>query len=245
MKKVLCIFIFFMSFLFAQDTNLIVKQKKALYIQNMIELEEKIAFEYEKYLLSEFKIPTMADLMKDGYLGTNFSHKNTMSSSKVISFKSSSDLKIKFAIDTKTEDYLVELYVRDLYRDRTSVLVKKNSNGLTDSSLSYVKILLKSDEAKTIYKILTNEKKEILKSCNTAGKVKKYCNKNTQTIRWHYGDSSWIEYSKKNFNNDNVTIRNVSITDDKFDDLVTGTYVYVENGPKYLKLPSNILMKIE
>lgn len=244
MKKLLFISIFLISNLFAQDTNLMVKQKKALYIQNMIDLEERIAFEYEKYLLTEFKIPTIKDLMSSTYLGSNFSQKNMMSSSKLISFKDAKNLKIKFAIDSKAEDYLLALYKRDLYRDRTSVKIIKNNNNLADSSLSYVKITLQSEEAKTIHSILLDNK-TILKSCENDNKINKYCNKNINTLRWHFEDSSWIEYSKKDFNLGNVTLRNVSKTHSKLNDLAVGRYIYIENGPKYVKTINNTILKVE
>lgn len=80
--------------------NLTAQKQNALYIQKMIEIEENIAKNFEKYILTEFKLPTMNDLISDEYLGTNFSVSNKMGEN--IDFKSSSDLQLKYAI-TKDE----------------------------------------------------------------------------------------------------------------------------------------------
>lgn len=112
------LFLFF-NFSFCED-NLAAQKQNVLYIQNMIEIEEKIAKNFEKYLLTEFSIPTMEDLKDDDYLGSNFSVSNRMGEN--IDFKSSSDLQIKYAIsnnylkrsaNSEEENYLVQLYNRD------------------------------------------------------------------------------------------------------------------------------------
>ena len=93
-KYLLFILLFTLS-LKAED-SLNAQKQNALYVQNMIEIEENISKMFEKYLLTEFKIPTLDNLKTDDYLGSNFSTTNKMGSN--IAFESTSDLKIKYAI---------------------------------------------------------------------------------------------------------------------------------------------------
>ena len=153
-KYLLFILIFTLS-LKAED-SLNAQKQNALYVQNMIEVEENIAKMFEKYLLTEFKIPTLDNLKTDDYLGSNFSSTNKMGSN--IAFENTSDLKIKYAITNETyrnektsgiDNYIVKLYNRDLYRKYTSAY--EDSSDLTKS---YIEIILQSDEAKTIFTLL-------------------------------------------------------------------------------------------
>jgi hypothetical protein len=236
-KKIVLIFSFFL-FLNADD-NLIAQKQNTLYVQNLIEIEENIAKMFEKYLLTEFKFPTLEELRTNEYLGTNFSLENKMGSS--IAFEDISNLKIKYAI-TKNEyrtqkandieNFIVQLYNRDLYRDYTSAYDD------VDITKSYIKILLKSEEAKSILSIL-KDGKTIQKSCS-GSLTDTYCNNNQKTFRWYNSSSQWIEYDKISLNNGNVTISSAGLlTDSKLNDLAVGTYIFVENTSKYVKL--NIL----
>jgi hypothetical protein len=225
----------------AQDA-LALKQQNALYIQNLIEIEEKIAENFEKYLLTEFKIPTLTDLKTNDYLGTNFSVSNKMGED--IAFKSTSELKIKYAV-TKDEyikenvedidNYIVQLYNRDLHRNRTSIYYEKDS-----LSSSYSLIKLQSSEAENIFEIL-NSGKTIAKTCvvetGEPSLTDTYCNNNEKSIRWYNSSSSWIEYSKKNFTSGNVTIKSSALLgDSKLEELPIGTYIFVQNGSKYVNI---------
>ena len=79
------------------EDSLMSQKQNTLYVQNLIELEEKIARNFEKYILTEFKLPAMSDLIDDKYLGSNFSVKNRMGID--IAFLSASELKIKYLIE--------------------------------------------------------------------------------------------------------------------------------------------------
>jgi len=228
-KKILLILVFLTS-LNAED-NLIVERQNTLYVQNLIELEEKIAKMLEKYLLTEFKIPTLDDLKTDSYLGSNFSLDNRMSSN--IAFEDINNLKIKYAItnnDYRINDrYLIDLYNRDLYRDYTTAYND------VDITKSFVQIVFQSNEVKTIFNLL-KAGNTIAKTC-TSALVNTYCNNNQRTIRWYNASSQWIEYDKINFNNGNVTVSSSSLlTNTKLNDLAVGSYIFVENLSKYIKL---------
>lgn len=238
------LFLFF-TFSFCED-NLAAQKQNVLYIQNMIEIEEKIAKNFEKYLLTEFSIPTMEDLKDDDYLGSNFSVSNRMGED--IDFKSSSDLQIKYAIsnnylkrsaNSEEENYLVQLYNRDLYRDYTTAFY--DSSNLENS---FVEFKLKSQEAKTIFSILKNGN-SIEKTC-VASLKSTYCNNNDRTIRWYNSASKWIEYDKKDFENGNVTVFDLSVkNDEKLNNLKVGAYVFVQNSSRYIKLIDNKILKVD
>ena len=234
-KYLLFILIFTLS-LKAED-SLNAQKQNALYVQNMIEVEENIAKMFEKYLLTEFKIPTLDNLKTDDYLGSNFSSTNKMGSN--IAFENTSDLKIKYAITNETyrnektsgiDNYIVKLYNRDLYRKYTSAY--EDSSDLTKS---YIEIILQSDEAKTIFTLL-KAGNTIAKTCSSTLKST-YCNNNNKTIRWYNASSQWIEYDKINFNNANITLSDSGLKDDsKLNDLAVGSYIFVQNLYKYVKL---------
>ena len=236
MIKYLLFILLFTLFLKAED-SLNAQKQNALYVQNMIEIEENISKMFEKYLLTEFKIPTLDNLKTDDYLGSNFSTTNKMGSN--IAFESTSDLKIKYAItndlyrNEKTsgiDNYIVKLYNRDLYRNYTSAYEDS-----TTLSKSYIEIVLHSDEAKTIFSLL-KDGNTIAKTC-TSILTSTYCNNNQKTIRWYNASSQWIEYDKINFNNANITLSSIGLlSDSKLNDLAVGSYIFVENLSKYVKL---------
>lgn len=226
----------FILFLNADDI-LNAQKQNTLYVQNLIEKEEQIAKAFEKYILTEFKIPTINNLKTDDYLGSNFSFENKMGDA--IAFLDTNNLKIKYALskeeyrksraDVAINNYLVLLYNRDLYRDYTSVYDD------VDITKSYVSMLLKSEEAKTLYEILKGGS-VIEKECIST-LVNKYCNNNIKTYRWYNASSQWIEYNKINPNNSNITVSSPSLlSDTKLNDLAVGTYIFVENSTKYVKL---------
>lgn len=73
----------------------------------------------------------------------------------------------------------------------------------------------------------------------------KYCSVNETSIRWYNSTSNWIEYSKKDFDNGNVTVENTSLlSDTRLEALPVGTYIYLKNGAKYIKLMSSGTLKI-
>ena len=218
------------------NDDLTAQKQNTLYVQNLIEIEENIAKSFEKYILTEFKLPTMEDLIDDNYLGSNFSIKNRMGVD--IEFLDTKELKIKYLI-TKDEyrnskDFIAQLYNRDLYRDLTTVYYEEDINKKIDISKSYVEIKLQSDEAKTIFDLLKNNF-SIQKTCSS-NLANTYCNNSLKTIRWYNAGSQYIEYSKKDFNKGNVILSATSISgDSKLQDLMVGAYLFIA-GERYVKL---------
>ena len=244
MKILLFFSMIFILFLKADD-NLVLQKQNTLYIQNLIEIEEKIAKSFEEYLLTEFKFPEkIDDLIDNKYLGENFSLENKMGSS--IDFLDIANLKIKYLLNKdeyrksrtlNIDNYLVLLYNRDLYRNLTSVYEDK-----TDMEKSFIKIRLQNNEAKTIYTIL-KAGGIIEKECS-AGLINKYCNQNKNTLRWYNATSLWIEYDKNDFENGNVTTSMSQIaikTDLKINNLASGSYIFLKDSSKYIKFYDSIL----
>jgi hypothetical protein len=225
--------------LYADDT-IVQTKENVLRIQNMIELEEKIAENYEKYLLNEFTFPSMENLVNDTYLGSNFSVVNKFGSENISFIDSSKNdedgFKIKYAVTNNVELYVKELYERDLYRINT------HAYKVTDKA--YVLIKLKSKEAQNIYRILKSGFL-IAKTCSDSLK-NSYCSYDSSTIRWYNSASNWIEYSKKDFEDGNVTIVNSNVIfDTKLNNLKVGAYIYIENSAKYVKIIDNKILKVD
>jgi hypothetical protein len=221
------------------DDNLLAQKQNTLYVQNLIKIEENITKNFEKYILTEFKLPTIVDLIDDNYLGSNFSVENRMGVD--IDFLSTTELKIKYLI-TKDEyrdsdKYITQLYNRDVYRDLTTVYFERESNLKVDFTKSYVEMKLESDEAKTIF-LLLKDGNVINKECSSI-LVNVYCNNNQKTIRWYNATSQWIEYSKKEFNNGNITTSmgvSALMNEAKISDLAVGSYIFIKDISKYVKL---------
>jgi hypothetical protein len=234
--KIIAIFLMCFILLNAKD-RLIVQQQNVLYIQNLIEIEEKIARNFEKYLLEEFDIPTISELKTDDYLGSNFTTTNKFgpSTDLDISFVTSPNLKIKYAITEDVQIYVSGLYKRDLYRDMTSVY-----ENTSDVDKSYVSFELKSKEAENIFDIL-KAGANINSECSST-LTNTYCITNLNTIRWYDASSNWIEYNNSDFEEGNVTISTYGLlTNTKLDNLNVGAFIYVKNGDKYLKILDDIV----
>lgn len=230
MKTIITIFFISLSLLNAKDP-LVTQQQNVLYIQNLIEIEEKIASNFEKYLENEFEVPTIDDLKTDEYLGSNFTTTNKFGSETdlEISFLTEPNLKIKYAITKDVQLYVLGLYKRDLYRDMTTVY-----EDLDDPNESYVSFELKSKIAENIFEILKTG--ENIDSECTSILTETFCSVNINTIRWYDSTSRWIEYDKNDYEDGNVTISTSGLlTDTKLDNLNTGAYIFVKDGDKYLK----------
>lgn len=226
---------------FANPT--ILQKQNVLYVQKLIENEEAIAKAFEKYLLNEFKIPTIKDLLDNKYLGSNFSLENIMGENLKEDYKI--DKKLPYAItkeiyQNSDNSYIKALYNRDLYRDRTYVVDDEN----------YINIEFKSEEAKNIFNILYNGD-EIKKDCSSF-ESKKFCS--TSIYLRYYTTSSptqYIEFSKKDFLNGNVSISSLSNfdifrsdKDGKFQDLKIGSYLYDENII-YVKFSDDDILEVK
>ena len=122
MIKIILLITFYLISSFGDESNTLQKQN-VLYVQNLIDKEEKIAQNFEKYILTEFEIPTLVKLQKDEYLGSNFSFENIMGDPLSLD-TSGTKIKLKYAVSKKIsteQNYIVQLYNRELYREYTKV----------------------------------------------------------------------------------------------------------------------------
>jgi hypothetical protein len=234
----ICIILICLINLYSNDFKM-QQQEIVLRVQTLIEQEEKIAENFEKYLLTEFSFPTMENLVVDSYLGSNFSLLNNFGSSN-IAFQTEAGttnrLEIKYAVTNNVESFIKELYDRDLYRFKT--YIKRDGDSKT------LQIKLKSKEALNIYEILKSGA-TIAKTCSDNLK-NSYCNYDIGAIRWYNSASNWIEYSKKDFEDGNVTIVSSSVLNDvKLNNLKVGSYIFIENSAKYVKIIDNKILKVE
>ncbi|MDX9960109.1 MAG: hypothetical protein RBS32_01325 [Aliarcobacter sp.] len=246
MIKIILLITFYLISSFGDESNTLQKQN-VLYVQNLIDKEEKIAQNFEKYILTEFEIPTLVKLQKDEYLGSNFSFENIMGDPLSLD-TSGTKIKLKYAVSKKIsteQNYIVQLYNRELYREYTKV-----EFDTVNIEKSHIWFDLKSKEANTIYSILKGGE-SIEKTCS-AGLKNKYCNNNLKSIRYYDANSDWIEYSKKDFINGNITVSNERLISSdlngdnakNFKDVVTkvrklkvGAYIFVKENSekKYIK----------
>ncbi|OCL88851.1 hypothetical protein [Arcobacter porcinus] len=244
---------YFIFLIFILSSNLFaIDNKTILALSNIIEREEEIAKNYEEYILNEYKLPTMEDLLKEDiensdnyYLGSNFSRKNIFG--KSLSFYDA-NARLNSSLDENkfSNEYLKLYYKRDLYRDRTSVL---EENG----KLKYVQIVLKSQEAQNLFKILSSGY-EIIKVDKYADcKTDKYCvnpKDNIKTIRKYTATDAYIIYNIKDLEKGNIyiskKINNPPLKENdpiyiemEFDKLNIGTIIFSDSR-KYIKLDNGI-----
>ena len=224
------------------NESLIAQKQNTLYVHNLIEIEEKIAQNFEKYLLDKLQIPTINNLINENYLGINFSVQNKMGSN--IDFRDTNNLQIKYAIAKNefinSEDYLILLYNRDLYRDYTTVNFVTTSDKKIDLTKSFVEFKLKSPEAMTIFSILKNGE-TILENCS-AGLINKYCINDKKSIRWYNSSSNWIEYNIKEFNNGNITVSSENVITSEVEKLrllKIGSYIFIKDKTKNIKMAND------
>lgn len=235
MKKLILIFL--ITFSFAKDSRPVIQQK-VLFVEHLLKIEEKIALAYEEYLLNEYSLPTFTKLIDKGYLGGNFSKKNILGNE--LSFFSIKSLQLNYAIKDNRKPYLHELYKRDLYRKNSHLSSITSEEGITTK---FVQLNLISKEAITIRSIL-DEKHLIYKNCVTPIK-QTYCI-NKESIRWYESNSKWIEYDKENFEEANVTIVDISLLNNsKLHSLKFGSFVFIQNGAKYIKYLNNTFLRVK
>lgn len=221
------------------NESLIAQKQNTLYVHNLIEIEEKIAQNFEKYLLDKLQIPTINNLINENYLGINFSVQNKMGSN--IDFRDTNNLQIKYAITKNefinSEDYLILLYNRDLYRDYTTVNFVTTSDKKIDLTKSFVEFKLKSPEAMTIFNILKNGE-TIVENCSSS-LINKYCINDKKSIRWYNSSSNWIEYNIKEFNNGNITVSSENVITSEVEKLrllKIGSYIFIKDKTKNIKM---------
>ena len=233
--KALFLISIMMTFLLSRDSNL-VQQQNVLGIQKIITMEEEIAKQFEKYLLTEFKIPSLSELINDDYLGSNFSTSNrfgptiTLTVNKTTAPFLSLSYAVTKALDANNleiETYVNGLYSRDLYRNLTTA---------NDETGNYfTSFELESTNAQQIFNILKTISGSIEKSCSDT-LVSKYCMVNDDSIRWYNSVSNWIEYDLTKLNEGSATVNLYSMLSDvKALEIKVGKIVYLKNGSKYIK----------
>lgn len=234
MIKVLLLFLFVLNNINAND---MLKQKNVLTVKNIIQREESIAIEFEKYLLKELKIPAIGDLISDEYLGSSFKLSSNLGND--IQYNNINNLELKISINNPTNEnsYIKQLYIRELYRNNTIV----------DWTNGVVHMILKSDEAKNIFEIL--KAGAVIESTCSDTLVSKYCQPvdSKLSLRWYNSSSQWIEYNKKTFTNGPVAIFDEAMigTETKLDDLPIGTKIYIQDVGIKLKVDSTTYLGID
>lgn len=152
MKKLFFIFIFLSNIAFSLDLNDFEERKSVLEdIKSIILYEESIAIAYENYILSNYSIPTLAQIKTlIGDLTTQVSGITT-----TLTLNNSAITKISYALsdDLKSDDSIKALYESNTFRKRTYV---RNNE---------VYFILEDVFAKHLYDLMKSSNISVINNC--------------------------------------------------------------------------------
>lgn len=223
------------SFMYAEDSAFIEKQKLFLNVKTIIQEEESIARAYESFIINEKKLPiTFDELLTDDYLGTTFS---------LTSFDTSTASVDDFAyvkkINNRLKDTTLEndtniknLYESDLFRKKTYYF---------DSDTIGIK--LEDEFANHLY-FLSSTGGFNLIECGTTPK-KKYCTQDDDIYIYEEDAQTnlLMYYSVENFKTGPIIITSdtsLHITSDEFNYIPRGALLYDTEAVKYIKTTSSV-----
>lgn len=235
MKKLFFIFIFLSNIAFSLDLNDFEERKSVLEdVKSIILYEESIAIAYENYILSNYSIPTLAQIkVLIGDLTTQVSGITT-----TLTLNNSSITKISYALnDTlKADDSIKALYDSNTFRKRTYV---RNNE---------VYFILEDVFAKHLYDLMKSSNISVINNCPIVVF--------TTPINCKENNHIYIGLTKKlegglvvpntylmAYHIDKFKTGPIIITDDTskhlienaFNSIPKGALLYDTNGVKYLK----------
>lgn len=235
MKKLFFIFIFLSNIAFSLDLNDFEERKSVLEdVKSIILYEESIAIAYENYILSNYSIPTLAQIkVLIGDLTTQVSGITT-----TLTLNNSAITKISYALnDTlKADDSIKALYDSNTFRKRTYV---RNNE---------VYFILEDVFAKHLYDLMKSSNISVINNCPIVVF--------TTAVNCKENNHIYIGLTKKLegglvvpntylmvYHIDKFKTRPIIITDDTskhitesaFDSIPKGALLYDTNGVKYLK----------
>lgn len=232
MKKILFILFLLINSSFALDlTNFEDRQSALQDVKTIILYEESIAKAYEEYVLTNYKLPTLAEiktlignLTLVNNVGSNITLSNTLTK---ISYGLNSDLKADSSIKA--------LYESNTYRKRTYV---RNDE---------VNFFLEDEFAKHLYDLIKQNGSAIQDCPTTAFTTAVNCKENNhiyiKLTKKLDGlevvpNTYLIAYHIDNFKNGPIIISNDTskhITESAFDSIPKGALLYDTDGVKYVK----------
>lgn len=232
MKKLFFIFIFLSNIAFSLDLNDFEERKSVLEdVKSIILYEESIAIAYENYILSNYSIPTLAQIkVLIGDLTTQVSGITT-----TLTLNNSSITKISYALsdDLKADASIKALYDSNTFRKRTYVRNNEVYFILEDVFAKHLYDLIKTNG-----EIINADKPLISCSLNKVCKKNNHIYVKVQSLVSDMPDKYLMAYRIDKFKTGPIIITDDTskhITESAFDSIPKGALLYDTNGVKYLK----------
>lgn len=234
-KKLFLILILINSFFAEEITTFEGRQEALLKIRNIITQEESISRAYESYILKNYTVPALSNLITADYLGVGFTTNFDTTNFNTISLD---NLTLSYALKSdalKNDLKFKELYENDTFRDRTYFQDDK------------IYFLLVDEFAKHLYFLIKRQNSAILDCTNLLSK--RYCSNNNH-IYIYSSDTTKTDatllmyYHKDKFKTGPFIItNNVSEHSNiEFSSIPKGMVLYDNDGKKYIKTSTSIMV---
>jgi hypothetical protein len=233
-KKLFLILILVNSFFAEEITTFDARQEALLKIRNIITQEESIARAYESYILKNYNIPILSNLITADYLGVEFTTNFDTTNFNSISLD---NLTLSYAL--KSDALKNDLKFKDLYENDTF----RNRTYFQDNKIYY---LLLDDFAKHLYFLIKRQNSAILDCTNLLSK--RYCVNNnhiyiysSDTVKTNA--TLLLYYHKDKFKMGPFIITN-NISEHsniEFSSIPKGIILYDSDGKKYIKTSTSIM----
>lgn len=220
--------------LFAANSDLFIERQNNLdAIKQIIQEEEMVARAYEKYIINERKLPTIASLLSPLYLSTSFSLTSLVggTSFSISSTKATMTSRLlNTALNTDANFKL--LYEGNLYRKNTY---------FTDSSI--ISIKLTDSFARHLYYLMRNSGATSILPCTVL--LTKYCTENNHIFIYDNTDRTnlLMYYHIDRFKTGPIIVTSntsLHITSDEYNAIPKGALLYDTDGIKYIKTANSI-----
>lgn len=230
MKKLFFIFIFLSNIAFSLDLNNFEERKSVLEdVKSIILYEESIAIAYENYILSNYSIPTLAQIKTlIGDLTTQVSGITT-----TLKLGDSAITKISYALNDTVDTSIKALYESNTFRKRTYVRNNEVYFILEDVFAKHLYDLIKTNG-----EIINADKPLISCSLNKVCKKNNHIYVKVQSLVSDIPDKYLMAYHIDKFKTGPIIITDDTskhLIENAFNSIPKGALLYDTNGVKYLK----------
>ena len=235
MKKLFFIFIFLSNIAFSLDLNNFEERKSVLEdVKSIILYEESIAIAYENYILSNYSIPTLAQIKTlIGDLTTQVSGITT-----TLKLGDSAITKISYALNDTVDTSIKALYESNTFRKRTYVRNNEVYFILEDVFAKHLYDLIKTNG-----EIINADKPLISCSLNKVCKKNNHIYVKVQSLVSDIPDKYLMAYHIDKFKTGPIIITDDTskhLIENAFNSIPKGALLYDTNGVKYLKTLNGI-----
>lgn len=223
------------SSLFSVDydlTNFDDRQSAIKEIKKVIIKEEQIVNAYEEYILENYSVPTIANLLTNSFLGTSFLSNLDLTNFNTITIDTSILSRLSYSLKSTLSDdpFLKNLYDGNTFRKNTFYADNK------------INMIVQDDFAKHLLYLISKQPTGIT-DCTILST--KYCRSGDEIYIY---DSTLRTNLLMYYNKDRFKTGPIIITDDttlqvnnqEFDFIPKGALLYDEEGNKYVKTIDSI-----